>query len=129
MFCRKASCAVLGACLGVMPGAMAEDHVVPRTELHAKIAAASETRRMHLAQTEKFLALEPVQETLRRLKIDRTQLQKSAALLSDDELARLAARADQARADIAAGALSNQELTYIVIALAAAVLVLVIVVA
>jgi len=49
--------------------------------------------------------------------------------LSDDELAHLAAKATGAEQDFAAGALSNEDLTYVVIALAAALLVVIIVVA
>jgi len=50
-------------------------------------------------------------------------------MLNDQELARLAARAEKANSDFAAGSLTNQELTYIVIALGTAVLILVIVAA
>jgi hypothetical protein len=51
-------------------------------------------------------------------------------LLNDKELARLAAQAEKVQADVAAGALDNhQQISYIIIALATAVLILVIVVA
>ncbi|MBI1358375.1 MAG: hypothetical protein GC160_28905 [Acidobacteria bacterium] len=46
-------------------------------------------------------------------------------LLDEQELAELQARDEQPGAEVSGGALSNQHLTYIVIALAAAVLVLV----
>ena len=52
-------------------------------------------------------------------------MQKAVATLSPDELARLASRTNQLQRDFAVGALTNQELTYIVIALAAAVIVLI----
>jgi len=49
--------------------------------------------------------------------------------LSDEELARLAARTEKVRKDFAAGALTNQQITYIIIALATALIVVIIVVA
>jgi hypothetical protein len=51
------------------------------------------------------------------------------ATLSPEELARLATKTNQIQTDFAAGALTNQQLTYIVIALGTAVLVLLIVAA
>jgi len=49
--------------------------------------------------------------------------------LPDEELARLAARTEKVRKDFAAGALTNQQITYIIIALATALIVVIIVVA
>jgi hypothetical protein len=49
----------------------------------------------------------------------------SAQLLDAQELAQLAARAEEPGDEVVGGALTNQQLTYIVIALAAAVIVLV----
>ncbi|MCP5117954.1 MAG: hypothetical protein GY953_44625 [bacterium] len=48
-----------------------------------------------------------------------------APLLDDEELANLDARAEQPPDNLAGGALSNEHLTYIVIALAAAIIVLI----
>lgn len=48
-------------------------------------------------------------------------------MLSDDELAGLASRIDSAQTDFAGGSLDNEHITYIIIALAAAVIVLVLV--
>jgi len=47
-------------------------------------------------------------------------------LLDDEELAQLAERAEEPGDQVAGGALTNQQLTYIVIALAAAVVVLIV---
>jgi len=52
-------------------------------------------------------------------------VQKAVATLSPDELARLAARTNQIQRDFAAGSLTNEQLTYIVIAIGAAVIVLI----
>ncbi len=66
---------------------------------------------------------------MKKGRIDAGQVTKAIPTLTDEDLARLAQRAASAESDFAAGALSNQELTYIVIALATAVVILVIVAA
>lgn len=56
---------------------------------------------------------------------DDVQRTESAPLLDEWELASLTARAEEPADDVAGGSLTNQQLTYIVIALAAAVIVLI----
>ncbi len=105
----------------------AADHVVPIAELHRQIESAAQARQANLAKVDKFLSLDPVQNALRTARMDGSTIQKAVALLSDDELARLANRTDKVQADVTGGALTNQQLTYIIIALATAVIILVIV--
>ena len=105
----------------------AETHVVPITELHARTVSASDGRQLNLAKLDQFLSAEPVRQALDSVKMDGTQVRQAVPLLNDEELARLVSRAGKIQNDFAAGALSNQELTYIVIALATAVIILVIV--
>jgi hypothetical protein len=52
-------------------------------------------------------------------------VEKAVGFLSDEEVARLASQIQRLDRDITAGALSNQHLTYIVIALATAIIVLI----
>jgi hypothetical protein len=117
--------------LALAPGLMAADadHVVPLPELHQRAVEAAQARQKNLETMDRFLAGEGVAETLRAARIDPQRVRNAVQLLSDADLARLAERARQAQSDFAAGALNNQELTYIVIALAAAVLVLIVVAA
>jgi len=103
--------------------------VVPLTELHQAAVASTEARGANLARVEHFFSSDVAQASLRAAKIDGDQVMKALPLLSDEELARLAARTDRLQTDFAAGALSTLHLTYIVIALAAAVFVLIIVAA
>ena len=105
----------------------AETHVVPIDELHRQAVSVTQTRQANLAAAHRFFSSAPVQNALRTVKMEDSQVLQAAALLSDEELARLAARTDKVQRDLAAGALSNQEITYIVIALATAVIVLIIV--
>ena len=55
-----------------------------------------------------------------------TQVKTAVSQLNDDELARLQSRTEKVQRDLAAGSLTNQELTYIIIALATAVIVILI---
>jgi hypothetical protein len=90
--------------------------------------AAGEKQR-NLEQVRSFFADPKVAKALKQGHIDARRLEKVVSALDAGELAKLASRTTQIQNDFAAGALTNQELTYIVIALAAATLVLIIVVA
>jgi len=102
---------------------------VSPSDLRRAIVTAVETRQKNLAEVRAFFSTEPVQGMLKSAKVDYQRVERAVATLSADEIARLAARTQQIQHDFAAGALSNQDLTYIVIALAAAVVVLVVVAA
>ena len=70
-----------------------------------------------------------VQKTLGHQIVDATKVEKAIPLLNDEELSRLASQCNQVERDISAGELNNQEMTYILIALATAVIILVLVAA
>lgn len=116
----------MGLHLIVSGVAMAQEHVVPPSELRDQMRAAAQSRRDNLEKIDRLMNREAVKTALKTAKIDDRQVRYSATLLSDEELARLADRAAKVDRDLAAGALNNQELTYIVIALATAVIVIVI---
>jgi hypothetical protein len=105
----------------------AQGPVVSPGELRSAIAAAAKDRQKNLDDVREFFGGDRAQSAMKAGKVDYQKVQKAVATLSPEELARLAAKTNQIQADFAAGALSNQELTYIVIALATAVIVLVLV--
>jgi len=106
----------------------APTHVVPLAELHERSVAATEVRQKDLQQLDGFFSSEPVSKALRAGKLNGEHVREAAALLDNEELSRLAERSRRVQSDFSAGVLTNQELTYIVIALATAVIILVIVV-
>ena len=69
-----------------------------------------------------------VQKTLGHQIVNASKVEKAIPLLNDEELSRLASQCRQVDSDISAGALSNQQITYILIALATAVIVIILVV-
>jgi hypothetical protein len=106
---------------------LAADHVVNAAELHEKLVAAAQSRQANLAAIERFVSREPVQKALNIAGMDTAKARQAAQLLGDEELAKLAARAAQYDRDFAAGALNNQQITYILIALGAALITLILV--
>ena len=107
----------------------AEEHAVNAAELHQTLVESAKTRQTNVATVQKFLKSEVVQKTLGHQIVNAAKVEKAIPLLNDEELSRLASQCRQVDRDISAGELNNQEITYIIIALAAAVLVLVIVAA
>ncbi|RPJ59342.1 MAG: hypothetical protein EHM23_14420 [Acidobacteria bacterium] len=105
------------------------NHVVTPGELRNELVKHSSNRQTSLGSLERLFSRPEVARTLEKTVGSPKKIMQAAAVLSDDELARLAEKALRIEADFAAGALSNQELTYIVIALGTAVLILVIIVA
>lgn len=112
-----------------MTSVLAGDHVVAPAELHGKLLGAAQARQSNVAKIERFLSHDAVRTSLKVTGMDGTKISQAVSLLSDEELARIAAKAGQFERDFAAGALTNQQITYILIALATAVIILVIVVA
>jgi hypothetical protein len=108
------------------PAALASgDHVVSRAELRRELQRVTSARQDNLQALNRLLRSEGASKSMRSLRLDPARAIQAATLLDDEELARLAARARKAERDFQAGALSNEHLTYIVIALSAAVLVLI----
>lgn len=109
--------------------APADDHIVPAPVLHQSVRSATQAREANVAKIEKLFSSEPAQNAFRTVNIDPAKLTRGLSMLSDEEIARLAARSEKLQNDVAAGSLSNQQITYILIALGTAVIILVIVAA
>jgi hypothetical protein len=115
----------VGLALQVPALSAAQDHVVSPTELQQAAASKARTRQENIAQVQSFVSSQPVQKAMKTARLDPVQVRKAVPTLSDAELARLASQSAKAQKDFAAGALTNEQLTYIAIALAAAVIVLI----
>ncbi len=108
-------------------GVFADDHIVAAGELHGKLLGAAQARQSNVAKIERFLGNDYVQKAIKITAVDATKVSQAVSLLSDEELTRIAAKTSQIESNFAAGALNNQQITYILIALATAVIVLIIV--
>jgi len=117
--------------LGVLPllsqTSPSGDHVVPAPDLRQAVRSAAHAREDNLAKLQNFFSSEPAKKAFATVKIDSAKVSQALSFLDDEELARLAARSDKIQNDVAAGALTNQQITYVLIALATAVIILVLV--
>jgi len=116
------------ACMAPM-GLSAADHVVPAEALTQQLEADSARRAANEQSLRELFQSESARKTLNAAGLDAEQVTTSVAALGDEDLSRLAERARAFQSDVAAGALNNQQITYILIALGTAVIILVIVAA
>jgi hypothetical protein len=111
---------------GVIATAAVQDHVVSPSDLRQEVARSQSVRRSNLTQVHSFFSSKPSQKALKVAHIEAALVDKAVPQLSDDELARLASKTNQIERDFRAGALTNQQLTYIIIAIATALIVILI---
>jgi hypothetical protein len=128
---RPAVAAVLaGLMAGFAPaGLRAAEHIVPAEALTLRLEASSAQRAADEKALTDLFAAESSRKALASAGLDAQQVTAGVAALGSDELSRLAERARALQSDVAAGALNNQQITYILIALGTAVIILVIVAA
>jgi len=119
-----AACALLIVML-IPQSIFAQSHVVTPGELQKQAVAASRNRQHDLATVQQFLSSPSADKALRTAHMDPTQVKTAVAGLSDQELHQLAARGKKAKADFAAGTLSDRDLIIILLAIAALVLIIV----
>jgi hypothetical protein len=109
------------------PGLANDEHVLTSKDLHQAVLGASQAREISLTAVKEFFSSEPSVRALKQTQLDPAKIEQAVTLLDDQELAQLAVQAMKAQKDTAVGALNNQQLTYIIIALATAVVVILIV--
>ena len=105
--------------------ANAQGPVVSQDELKQALTDAAKTRKENLDQIRTFFSSDPAREAFKTAHIDSERVQKAVSSLDDNELTKLADQTRHIQNDFAAGALTNQQITYILIALATAVIVLI----
>ena len=124
MYRNVATLLVLLMCL--QPTALlSQDRVVSPVELRHAIELSAEKRHHDAKTVRDFFSSDKVKTTLNTAHLDAQKIEKAVSVMDDDELSQLAGRVQVAQKEMVGGSLTNEQLTYIVIALAAAVLVLV----
>jgi hypothetical protein len=99
--------------------------VVSPADLQREAVAASQVRQHNLDSVQRLLSTPAAEKALKSAKMDTQQVKTAVSTLSDQELAQLAARADKAQADFAAGDLSERDLILIILGIAVLVLIIV----
>ena len=117
----------LGGFLCLPQTVMAQSHIVSTEDLNKDVAVAAASHERNINEVDQFFASPNAQRALKAAHLNVQEVKNAVSVMSDDDLTRLAERSAKAQRDFAAGSLTNQQLTYIVIALATAVIILVIV--
>jgi hypothetical protein len=103
----------------------AQTHIVNPADLQNAVVAATDARQRNMETTTAFLSSTNAQRVLGSVGIDPAQVKTAVSSLNDQELARLAERAEKAQADFAAGRMSDRDLIWILIGIAALILIIV----
>ncbi len=122
---RVLTACILVAIFAVPPSLLAQIHVVSRADLQKEMVAATRARNHDLETVSQFLSPQTAQKVLKSAHIDPAQVKTAVSSLSDQELAQLASKAGKAQADFAAGKLSDRDLIFIILGIAALVLIVV----
>ena len=107
----------------------AADHLVPSADMRQQLTDREQSRSEKVDQLTEFFQSPAASQALAKAGIDAGKISKAVSSLDNESLESLTAHALDAQRDLSAGALNNQQLTYIIIALGTAVLILVIVAA
>jgi hypothetical protein len=116
---------LLSIFFAIPQGALAQDHVVPPSDLQKDVSAVSATRQKNLAQVEGFLSSDAAQQAMKSAHVDPQQVKNAIPQMSDDELAQLSARSEKAQKDFAGGRISDRDLLIILVGVAVLILIIV----
>ena len=122
---RVLTASLLAVVFAVPSSLVAQTHVVSPSDLRKEAVAATQARQQDLEKVQRFLSSDVAQKALQTAHVDAQRVQTAVSSLSDQELAQLAARADKAQADFAAGTLSDRDLILIILGVVALVLIIV----
>jgi len=117
-----AACFLLALCATSI---LAQTHVVNQADIHKELVNAAQTRQKNLEKTRHLFSSDETRKALESAQISPEKVDAAISTLSDEELARLASRADKLDQDFAAGRLSDRDLLIVILGLAALVLIIV----
>jgi Flp pilus assembly protein TadB len=117
-----AACILLTICA---TGIMAQSHVVSPTEIHKELVNTAQTRQQNLEKVKSLFSSDETRKAMEASKISPEKVDAAVSTLSDEELARLASRAEKLDKDFAAGRLSDRDLLIVLLGIAALVLIIV----
>jgi hypothetical protein len=83
--------------------AVGQEHVVPLSELRDSVRSVAEARATNLADIQRVLSLPAAREALQKSNVNQDQVRKAVAVLSDEEISRLADRARATEQDVQGG--------------------------
>ena len=119
-WCGRAVAVILLACFAAIPARVQaqDNHVVSSQELSKDAARPAEARGANEAALRQLFSSEQAQQALKAANIDYSKVDKAVGHLSDEDLAKLAARSRQIHDNFVAGragSLSDRDLLIIII--------------
>src|SRR5262245_9974280 len=117
-----AACFLLNLCATSI---LAQTHVVSPSDIHKELVNTAQTRQKNLEKTRRLFSSDETRKAMESAQISPEKVDAAVSTLSDDELARLASRADKLDQDFAAGRLSDRDLLIVLVGIAALVLIIV----
>src|ERR1700736_5890936 len=119
-WCGRAVAIILLPCFAAIPARVQAqgNHVVSSQELSKDAARPAEARGANEAALRQLFSSEQAQQALKAANIDYSKVDKAVGQLSDEDLAKLAARSGQIHDNFAAGragSLSDRDLLIIII--------------
>ena len=104
---------------------MAQSHIVSPDELRAALNNVTQIREKNRAVVTSLLGSPQAEKALSVAKIDANAVRAAVSDLTDDELARLAARAEMVQNEVVAGRLTNRDLLLLTLGIVALILIIV----
>src|SRR5262247_805231 len=117
-----AACFLLTLCATSI---LAQTHVVSPSDVHKELVNVAQTRQKNLEKTRRLFSSDETRKAMEAAQISPEKVDAAISTLSDDELARLASRADKLDQDFAAGRLDNRDLLFVILGIAALVLIII----
>lgn len=112
----------------IFPVALLADsnHVVTQSDMQKQAVNASQARQQNIQKIEKFLSTDTAQQAMQSAHVNAEQVKSAVPSLNDQELDRLAQRADHAQAQFAAGNLSTRDIVLVVLGIVVVILIIVV---
>ena len=101
------------------------DHAVTPRQLRQDVQKAADTRQANEAAVREMFASDQAKETLKSAGIDYKQVDQAISQVNDEDLSRMAQRAQEVKNDFAAGRLGDRDLLIILLVVAAIILIIV----
>lgn len=101
------------------------DHAVSPNQLHKDLQKAADTRQANETAVREMFASDQAKETLKSAGIDYKQVDQAISQVSDEDLTRMAQRAQEVNKNFAAGRMDDRDLLIILLVAVAIVLIIV----
>src|SRR5512139_3672269 len=98
---------------------LAQTEVVSPSDIHKELVNTAQTRQKNLEKTRRLFSSDETRKAMEAAQISPEKVDAAVSTLSDEELARLASRADMLDQDFAAGRLSDRDLLIVLVGIAA----------